>query len=136
MLVRGHLHVDDELTRVPLLSGLSKAELRWVARLSTPIELEAGRLLARQGQPGVEFFLVLDGGVEVVQDRRLVATRGPGSPLGEIALLNSRPRNATLIAETPVRARVASRPEFVGMLAEVPALSERLHATMRQRLAA
>jgi CRP-like cAMP-binding protein len=128
--------IDDELARVPLLTGLTKAELRWVARLSTPVELEAGRLLARQGHPGTEFFLVLDGRVEVVQDRRLVATRGQGSPLGEIALLTARPRTATLIAETPVRARVASRQEFAGLLAEVPLLAERLHATMARRLAA
>jgi len=132
----GRVRVADEFARVPLLAGLSNSELRWVAQLSTPVELYAGSLLAQQGHPGHEFFLLLGGRVEVVRDRELIATRGPGSPLGEIALLASRPRTATLIAETPVQLRVASRPEFVGLLGEVPRLAERLYDTMARRLAA
>jgi CRP-like cAMP-binding protein len=92
-------------------------------------------VLAREGSAGAEFFILLAGTVEVVQGRDLVATRGPGSPLGEIALLGQRPRTATLIAQTPVDLRVASRREFTGLLAEVPQVSERLHATMAERLA-
>ena len=126
---------ERELVRVPLLDGLSPSSLAWISRLSTPVDLPAGRVLARQGQRGSEFFLVLDGEVDVVQDGALVATRGPGSPLGEIALLGERPRTATLVARTPVRARVASRQEFSGLLAEIPELSQRLQATMAERLA-
>lgn len=128
--------LDTELAEVPLLHGLSKRELEWVARLSTAIELPAGSLLAQQGEAGTEFFLVLEGDVEVVQSGVLVAVRGAGSPLGEVALLGDRPRTATLVAQTPVRLQVASQREFVGLLAEVPALSDRLHVTMAERLAA
>ena len=79
---------------------------------------------------------MVHGTVEVVQDRALVVTRGPGSPLGEIALLSRRRRTATLLAQTPVTARVFSRPEFSGLLAEVPDVAQRIHATMAERLAA
>jgi len=127
---------DTELEDVALFAGLSRRELGWVSRLSTPIELPAGHVLAHQGEHGAEFFVVMHGTVEVVQDQTLVATRGPGSPLGEIALLSRRPRTATLIALTPVTARVSSHREFSGLLAEVPGVSQRLHATMAQRLAA
>ncbi|HXY94415.1 MAG TPA: cyclic nucleotide-binding domain-containing protein [Acidimicrobiia bacterium] len=127
--------IDRELAEVPLLRGLSSRQLALVDRLSTPVELPAGEYLAQQGLPGAEFFILLDGRVEVVQDRKLVATRGPGAPLGEIALLGGRRRTATLIAQTPVRARVASRPEFTGLVAEIPELGERLQATMEERLA-
>jgi CRP-like cAMP-binding protein len=130
-----HTPIDDELARVPLLDGISPKQLGWVPRLSTPLELPAGKVLAHQGTMGAEFLIVLDGWVEVVQGNRLVVTRGPGSPLGEISLLGDRPRTATLIAETPVRARVASRREFAGLLAEIPELSARLHETMAERLA-
>jgi CRP-like cAMP-binding protein len=126
---------NRELGQVPLLDGLSPSSLAWVSRLSTPVELPAGHVLAHQGQRGAEFFLLTDGHVDVLQDGALVATRGPGSPLGEIALLGDCPRTATLVARTPVRARVASRQEFSGLLAEIPELSQRLHATMEQRLA-
>lgn len=126
---------DDELANVPILDGLSRRQREWVSRLSTPVDVAAGRVLAHQGAIGSQFFIVIDGIVEVVQDRELVATRGPGSPLGEIALLTARRRTATLIAQTPVRARVAGRGEFAGLLSEVPAIAERLHATMAERLA-
>jgi CRP-like cAMP-binding protein len=127
--------VDAELAKVPLLAGLSSRELAWVSRLSTPLRLPAGRVLTREGSAGAEFFILLAGTVEVVHHRDLIATRGPGSPLGEIALLGDRPRTATLIAQTPVDVRVASRREFTGLLAEVPRVSDRLHATMAERLA-
>jgi CRP-like cAMP-binding protein len=127
---------DQELTRVPLFDGLSKKQLRLVSRLSTALHLPAGQVLAHEGTVGSEFFIVLEGNVEVVQSGDLVATRGPGSPLGEIALLGERSRTATLIAQTPVHARVASRQEFAGLIAEVPEISQRLHAIMTERLAA
>ncbi len=95
---------DHELTRVPLFADLSRKQLRLAAQLSTPLDLPAGHVLARQGSVGAEFFIVLEGRVEVVRSGDLVATRGPGSPLGEIALLGARPRTATLIAQTPVHA--------------------------------
>ncbi len=127
---------DHELTRVPLFADLSRKQLRLASQLSTPLDLPAGHVLARQGSVGAEFFIVLQGRVEVVRSGDLVATRGPGSPLGEIALLGARPRTATLIARTPVHARVASQREFAGLLAEVPEISRRLHAIMLERLAA
>ena len=127
---------DHELTRVPLFSGLSKKQLGLASQLSTPLDLAAGHVLARQGSVGTEFFIVLEGHVDVVQNGNLVATRGPASPLGEIALLDARPRTASLIAQTPVQARVASQREFAGLIAEAPEISRRLRALMLERLAA
>ena len=127
---------DSELTRVPLFADLSRKQLSLASRLSAPFDLPAGHVLARQGSLGAEFFIVIDGYVDVVRSGSSVATRGPGSPLGEIALLDARPRTATLIARTPVRARVASQRDFSGLLAEVPEISHRLRAIMLERLAA
>jgi CRP-like cAMP-binding protein len=126
---------DTELEEATLFAGLSRRHLTLVRRLSTPIELPAGHVLAHEGERGAEFFVVVEGAVEVVQRGTLVATRGAGSPLGEIALLAGGRRTATLIAQTPVRARVSSRREFSGLLAEIPEVSRRLRATMAERLA-
>ena len=93
-------------------------------------------MLAHEGAVGNEFIVVLDGQVDVVQHDDLVATRGPGTPLGEIALLRGGPRTATLVARTPLRVQVSSRSEFECLLADIPELSRRLHATMAERLAA
>jgi CRP-like cAMP-binding protein len=126
--------IDTELLQVPLFEGLSNRELAAVAQLSTPIEVPAGTVLAEEGASGAEFFIVLEGRVDVVQGAEVVATRGAGAYLGEVALLEQRPRTASLVATTPVRTRVASRREFSGLLTAVPVVSERLTATLADRL--
>ena len=127
--------VAEGLSAVQLLEGLPAKQLRVVSQLSTPLELPAGTALAEEGTTGREFFMVVAGEVEVSRGHRLVATRGPGSHLGEIALLERCPRTATLIAKTPVSVAVASLGEFASMLQLVPAIAVRLDASTTQRLA-
>ena len=126
--------LDPQLSRVPLFEGLSSRELAAVARLSTPVDVPAGKVLAAEGTSGDEMFIVLDGRVDVLQGDDVVATRGAGAPLGEIALLANRPRTATLVTTTPVSTLVVSRQELSAMLATVPIVSERLEAMMADRL--
>jgi CRP-like cAMP-binding protein len=92
-------------------------------------------VLARQGEIGREFVILLDGEVEVARDGRVIAVRGPGEYIGEIALLDDRPRSATVSAKTDVTAEVLNRAEFVSLLADAPELSSRIMATMARRLA-
>src|SRR6266571_3435267 len=111
-----HRSPDDDLVDIPLFEGLSKKQLGFVSRLSTQVELPAGFVLARQGTLGSQFFIVIDGRVEVRQHGVPIALRGPGSCLGEIALLGADRRTATLITRTPLQVRVASRREFYSLL--------------------
>jgi len=120
----------------PLFAGLTRRQLALTSRLSTQLEIPAGRVLAHEGAVGAEFIVVLRGRVDVVRHDDLVATRGPGAPLGEIALLSGRPRTATLVARTPLRVQVSSRSEFECLLTDIPELARRLQATMAERLAA
>ena len=129
-----HMWIDEKLAAVPLFEGLSKKQLRRISSLMTRIDRPAGQVLTTEGQQGYEFFIVLEGGVEVRQGDRVIATRRPGDYVGEIALLDRRPRTATVVATTPVSVEVLSRSEFVSLLAEVPELSEQVMATMAQRL--
>jgi len=126
--------VPEPLATLQMFEGLPAKRLRSVSHLSTPVERPAGTTLAEEGTTGREFFMLLAGEVEVIQGHRLVATRGPGSHLGEIALLEHRPRTATLIAKTPVTIAVASTGEFTTMLQLVPEIAQRLHASTTQRL--
>jgi CRP/FNR family transcriptional regulator, cyclic AMP receptor protein len=130
-----HAWIDEQLAAVPLFEGLSKKQLRRMSSLMTRLELPAGKVLTREGQEGYEFFIVLEGEVEVRQGNRVVVTRGPGEYVGEIALLDKRPRTATVVAATPVSVEVLSRREFMSLLAEAPELSEQILATVAQRLA-
>ena len=129
-------HAADATAAIPLFEGLSKSERRLASRLSTPIAVPAGAMLTQQGAQGTEFFIVLEGEVEVFQGGQVVATRGPGSPLGETALLESGPRTATLLAKTPVSTLVSDKREFDQLLFEVPKVSERLRAISAERRAA
>jgi CRP/FNR family cyclic AMP-dependent transcriptional regulator len=130
-----HAWIDEQLAAVPLFEGLSKKQLRRISSLMTRIDRPAGEVLTTEGQRGHEFFIVLEGEVEVRQGDRVVATRGPGEYVGEIALLDKRPRTATVLATTPVSVEVLSRREFMSLLALAPELSEQIMATMAQRLA-
>jgi CRP/FNR family transcriptional regulator, cyclic AMP receptor protein len=130
-----HVWIDEHLAVVPLFEGLSKQQLRRISRLMTRLDWPAGKVLTREGEHGDEFVIVLEGEVEVRQGDRVVATRGPGEYVGEIALLDKRPRTATVVATTPVLVEVLSRREFMSLLAEAPELSEQILATMAQRLA-
>jgi CRP/FNR family cyclic AMP-dependent transcriptional regulator len=130
-----HAWIDEQLAAVPIFEGLTKKQLRRISSLMTRLDRPAGKVLTREGQQGYEFFIVLEGEVEVRQGDRVVATRGPGEYVGEIALLDKRPRTATVVAMTPVSVEVLSRREFVSLLAELPELSEQIMATIAQRLA-
>jgi CRP-like cAMP-binding protein len=99
--VSHRLPIAPAVARVPLFEGLTRKELALASRLSTEVALPEGRVLVRQGATGAEFFVVLEGLVDVLQHGARVARRGPGTPLGEIALLGARPRTATLVTATP-----------------------------------
>jgi CRP-like cAMP-binding protein len=127
---------DERLARIPLFEGLSKKQLSQVSSLMTPLDLKAGKVLARQGEVGREFLILLEGQVEVARDGKIIAVRGPGDFIGEIALLDNRPRTATVTARTDVVVEVLNRGEFASLLAEAPELSAQVMATMARRLAA
>jgi len=132
-----HRHdvLDEHLSRVPLFVGLAKKQLRLISQLATAVEEPTGTVLIEQGQVGHEFIVVVQGQIEVSQGGRVVGEHGPGSWVGEIALLEQRPRNATVIAKTPVKLEVIKQREFVGLLEEMPDLAQQIRAVAADRLA-
>ena len=130
-----HGKTEDWLAKVPLFNGLSKKQLREVSSLATRLDEPAGTLLTKEGRVGNEFIIVLEGEIEVRRGDEVVATRGPGSYVGEIALIDNRPRTATVIAKTPVVIEVIGRREFRTLLADAPELQTEIMNTMAQRLA-
>jgi CRP/FNR family transcriptional regulator, cyclic AMP receptor protein len=126
---------DERLARVPLFDGLSKKQLSQISSLMTRVDLVTGDVLARQGEIGREFVILLEGEAEVARDGKVIAVRGPGDYIGEIALLDNRPRTATVTAKTAVAAEILNRAEFSSLLADAPDLSSKLMATLARRLA-
>ena len=130
----GEPTTDELLAQVPLFAGLSKKELKQISSLATRLDLPAGKELTHQGGAGQEFLVVLKGDVDVLIDGKVVATRGAGDFFGEIALLQDRPRTATVVAKTPVSLDVIGRPEFKTLIADQPSIAEQLLATVAKRL--
>ena len=121
---------------MPLFCRCSKRELGLIAGIADEIDLRAGKTLTREGEQGREFFVLLDGRVEVRRGGRKRDVLGAGDFLGEIALVSRTPRTATVTAETPVRALVIRDQEFRALLERVPAIQTKVLEALADRLAA
>lgn len=93
---------DLDLSTVSFFSGFDQQHLDKIAAMGEPVEAEAGAIITEQGEVGQEAYVVVSGEVQVIVNGHPVATAGPGSMLGEMALIDLRPRSATLKAAMPV----------------------------------
>src|SRR5262245_24694292 len=119
---------------VPIFEGCTRKQLRNVASIARILDAPAGSVLTRAGDPGEEFFLILDGTVRVeVASGRFVALH-PGAFFGEMSLLDGGPRSATAITDTPARLLVIDRANFTRFQREVPELTQTLLVTLSQRV--
>lgn len=124
------------LGSIPLFEGLSRRELERLSAWTDELEVPAGKHLLDQDRYAVEFFVIAEGEVEVRQDRRPIATLGPGDCFGEIGLLEDQLRTATIETLTPVRAIVMDARGFSAMMDRLPIVAERVRAIERDRLSA
>jgi CRP-like cAMP-binding protein len=123
------------LKGVPLFGGLSRKELVQLERICEDVQVEPGKVLCKEGQVGHEFFVLLDGKVQVTRKGRRVATLTGGDFVGEIALITEMPRTATVTAETPVRFFVLTRREFHAVLDQSPNVERKVLRALARRLA-
>jgi CRP-like cAMP-binding protein len=124
----------DLLREVPLFSSCSHGELRAIAQLGTAVEAEAGAVLTEDGQPGREFFLVLDGKASCRVHGKEVNRFGPGDYFGELALLHGGLRTADVIAATPMDLLALDAREFRSMLMTTPNIGVKMLAHLAERL--
>jgi CRP/FNR family cyclic AMP-dependent transcriptional regulator len=125
----------NRLRDVPMFRHLSKSELERVAGWLQAYSVPAGDLLVREGASAQEFFLIEDGEAAVLQDGERIAVLGPGDFFGEIGLVETNRRTATIIAATPMDVIVMYRPEFEQMEKELPTVADQIRATIKARLA-
>lgn len=124
----------DALAKVPLFSGLSRRHLGMIARHADEVKLDAGKVLARQGEHGLEFLLLVDGSARVERNGKLITRLGAGNFFGEMSLIDGKPRTATVIAETPAVLLVVHRRVFGHLLDTVPGLQKKVLLTLCERL--
>ena len=122
------------LQEVSLFSKLSKKELERLAQWTDEISVPEGEELASEGRFAHEFFVIEDGAAEVRQNGGRIGELGPGDFFGEIGLLETERRTASVVALTPMRVIVMAQREFASMESEMPAVAERIRAAIRARL--
>jgi CRP-like cAMP-binding protein len=124
------------LSGVALFSTCAKHELRRIAGIVDEMEAPKGKTLAREGQTGAEFFVVVEGTATATQHGRKVATIGPGSFFGELALLDQGPRAATVTADTDMQLLVLTSRAFFALVDDVPTVNRGILRGMAERLRA
>lgn len=123
------------LKKVPLFGGCTKAELRELAMAADELDLRDGHVLTREGRPGREFFVLVDGTVQVTRKGTKLTDLGPGDWFGEIALLTDVPRTATATATSPVDVLVITDRSFKRVVETMPSIALKVLASLADRLA-
>ena len=123
----------QRLKSIPLFATLHEKELKKVAQLADEVEVPAGAHLADEGRFAHEFFVIEDGQSEVVHDGKTVAELGPGDFFGEIALIKTERRTASVIAKTPMKLIVMFGPNFRSVASDLPAVAEKINGAIEER---
>jgi CRP/FNR family transcriptional regulator, cyclic AMP receptor protein len=131
--LRGNQKVDL-IARVPLFAHCSKSELKQIASIADEIDLSEGKELTREGAPGREFFVILEGSADVVQSGKKINALGAGDFFGEIALISEGPRTAMVKATSPLRALVVTARSFRRLVEESPEIERKVRAAADERL--
>ncbi len=123
-----------DLGSIWLFSAVPAGQLRTIRRAVEEIEVPAGVVLCEEGSVGREFFYIVEGTATVKRNGRRVTSLEPGRYFGELSLLDRRPRNATIISETPMKLLVLDQRRFNGLLDSIPGMSHKLLVAMADRL--
>jgi CRP-like cAMP-binding protein len=125
---------EQQLRGVPLFAALSEDQLLRLRRIGVRAREPAGTQLTREGERGNEFWVILEGNVDIHHDHRVVATLEPGDFLGEIALIDERSRrSATAVATTAVVVACFDRHAFAELLAESADFANAIDAAVAAR---
>ena len=127
-------HAVDLYAEIPLFKGCTKKERTEIAKRSTSVEVEVGRVLCTQGSPGREAFVIIEGEASVTIDGTEVAMLGPGDLFGEMALLDGGPRVASVTAVTPMRLLALTRSELHDVLVTAPNVAVAVLTAVGRRL--
>jgi CRP-like cAMP-binding protein len=111
------------LSEARLFDGVDADGMDRIAAVAVEVEFPADHVIARQGEIGTGFFVVIEGGVRVVRDGGTIATLGPGDFFGELSVLDGRPRVAQVVADGPTTCLALATWDFEAVLLAEPRVS-------------
>jgi CRP-like cAMP-binding protein len=124
---------DDQA--IPLFAGCSRAQLQLASRLTTPLTLPAGKILAHQGARPSQFVIVVNGIAEARRDDRPIEVIGPGQYFGEISLVRSIREPATVIARTDITIDIIAKHDFRTLYSLLDTFRHHVDHELDQRVA-
>jgi CRP/FNR family transcriptional regulator, cyclic AMP receptor protein len=131
---KGVPHVDaTALDSIPLFADLTEQERAEVAATLRDVTVDAGANITVQGDNAWQLFVIESGEAEVRRDGEVVRTVGPGDVLGEIGLLATGTRTASVVATSPMRLGAMFLRDFKQLETRVPALAKSLRTAMADR---
>lgn len=129
---------EESLAQVPLFEGLGDDALHRLGERTHKVTFGSGETVVEIGTPGRSLFIVLDGEAQVVYPSANgdfeLARLGPGDFFGEMALLNDRPRSATVRTLSPMEALVLDKEDFHRVVSDTTGMALRLLSSLSMRI--
>lgn len=122
------------LKEIDLFSSFDTNELESFATALEEIQITAGTVLCSEGDPGQDMFILLDGTLQIFKDKRAITTIQPIDYIGEMSIIEKKPRSATVIASTPARLFRITSAQFQEYLASQPPSLVAMMQTLSQRI--
>jgi CRP/FNR family transcriptional regulator, cyclic AMP receptor protein len=124
----------DLLRLVPMFAGMTDPSFEAIASVASEVTFAAGEDLVRQGEAGTAFYIIVAGRARVSRDGATLRELGPGDFLGEIALVDGRPRTATVAAIEVIYALTVTREDFLDLLERLPVFRLEILNALTQRI--
>ena len=122
------------LRNVPLFAGQNNRQLRSILDWTKEFEYKPGATLVQEGKGGQALFVMMEGYAKVVRGGRTIARLGPGDFFGETAMLDGRPRTASVIADGPVHCVRLDQRDFRQLIDGDPTIAWNMLASLAARL--
>lgn len=126
--------VAEMLAAARLFDGVDADGMDRIAAVAVQVEFPADHVIARQGEIGTGFFVIVTGAARVVRDGETVATIGPGDFFGELSVLDGRPRTAQVIANGPTTCLALASWDFEAVLLDQPGVTLAILRGLASRL--